>query len=96
MNITSTAVTTTANETTEQGYYELVYSVQVGAVERVQATLFSLPKDSSPEREHLGYIIMEGGTMHCSLPDNLSYAPIFTDFDSFIATIKQSLTTSKK
>ena len=96
MNITSTAVTTSANETTKQGYYELVYSIREGAVERVQATLFVPPKDDLPEREHLGHISLEGGIMHCSLPGNLSYGPIFTDFDNFVATINQSLTTQKQ
>ena len=95
MNITSTAVTTTANETTKQGYYELEYSVQDNKLSRLQATLFAPSSEQNPERLHIGYIVIENDTMHCSLPSDVSYAPIFTDFDQFVTTIKTSLTTKK-
>lgn len=95
MNITSTAVMITANKTTENGYYEMEYTTEQTTLQRLQVTLFSLPTEEKPEKEHLGYIISEGDTMHCSLRRDLNYAPIFTDFDSFVKTIKTSLTSKK-
>ncbi len=94
MNITSTMVTMRANHTTERGLYEVEYSTQEGQLNRIQANLY---KDSTTnERQHLGYIILEGEHLHSSINGLTSYEEIFADFDWMLMEIRESLTTNNE
>lgn len=88
MNITITAVTTTATSTTTNGFYELEYSVKESQLEKVQASIYQLPLSDNQERLQLGYIILENENLHCSLPNLPAYSAFFTDFDQFLLDIR--------
>lgn len=88
MNITSTVVITTATATTPNSYYELEYSIKENEVVKMQASVHTLPQGVNNEKEHLGYIIFENENLHCSLPNNISYSALFSDFDSFLVAVR--------
>ncbi|MFI3294318.1 MAG: hypothetical protein SNI70_12495 [Rikenellaceae bacterium] len=85
MNITGTTITTKAEATTENARYQLEYLVQDKSLIRVEASVSSL--DDEPQG--LGYIIYDGGNIHCSLPGDRQNSNYFEDFEVFLSSIKE-------
>ena len=94
MNITSTTVTKLAKERTTNAYYELEYSVREGYLERVHASIYTLPQTEAEEKHLLGSITLENDNLHCSLPKDLPYSAIFVDFENFLTLIKAECSAS--
>ena len=87
MNITGTTITTKAEAITENAQYQLEYLVQDKSLVRVEASISSLDE----EPQGLGYIIYDGGNIHCSLPGDRQNSNYFEDFEIFLSSIKAEL-----
>ncbi len=91
MNVISTTITKRAEETTANARYRLEYAVEEGALRRCEATVFSLTNGG----EQLGYIIFENENIHCSLPGDTQNSTFFDDFELFLSTITEEVTSNK-
>lgn len=96
MNITNVTVSTTAEQTTANASYVLEYSQTNGTLLRVQATILDLDAPKSGNRQVIGTIYQEQDLVTCNLPKGRELAPFFTDFDSFLKTICESVSASEK
>ena len=85
MNITGKTITTKAEATTENAQYQLEYLVQDKSLIRVEASIST----TDEEPQGLGYIIYDGGNIHCSLPGDSQNSNYFEDFELFLSIIKQ-------
>ena len=87
MNITATTITKKAEATTDNASYKLEYSVQDNALTRVEASV----NTTDETNQNLGYIIYDGGNIHCSLPGDTQNSNYFEDFEVFLSSIKEEL-----
>lgn len=90
MEIITTTVTRTAEETTPNGTYAIDYTVTDGKLERASATVRS--PDEQENGKYLGNIGYENGSINCSFlyyPDRKA-ALLLEDFQGILSLIRES------
>ena len=91
MDIKSTTIIKTAEETTYTAFYEIEFTVRDQQLLKIQTSVFALPQEGSLEKRHLGFIISENDNVSCSLPGDISLMSIFTEFEIIVEQIKDEL-----
>ena len=93
MDILSTTIIKTAEETTANAFYALEFTLVNNQLTKVQASVYGLPSGEHGEKQHLGYVIFENDNINCSLPGTAPLLKIFTDFEFFMELIKSEINT---
>lgn len=93
MNITSTILTKTAVETTENANYNIEYTVVDKELSRVQTSIEALVTGENEEHRYLGHIYLEQGNLSCSIPleAGVKAVPYFGDFDVIVTKIRENI-----
>ena len=92
MNITNITITKSAEEKTSNAEYTLEYQAVDGELTRVMASVRIPAKGRSAEAAtELGTILLEQGSIVCSLAEGRDMAPYFSDFDTMLASIRQDI-----
>lgn len=94
MDILTTTIIRTAEETTLNAIYSLEFATTNNQLSKVQASIYTLPTGEHAEKQHLGYIIFENENVNCSLPGNAPLVKIITDFEFFMELIKSEYVTT--
>lgn len=91
MDIKSTTIIKTAEETTDTAFYTIEFTVTDQQLAKVQTSVFALPQGANSEKRHLGYIISENDNVSCSLPNDISLMSVFSEFEIIVEHIKDDL-----
>lgn len=89
MNITSTILTKTAEETTANATYFIEYVLVNDVLTRIHATVQAIQPDGM-EKLNAGYITYENGNIFCNLIGQGKSSLYFLDFERFVEKIKES------
>ena len=89
MNITSTILTKTAEETTANATYLIEYVLVNEVLTRIHASVEAIQPDGI-EKMNAGYITYENGNIFCSLMGQYKSSLFFLDFEGFVEKIKES------
>lgn len=91
MNVTNVTVITTAEEKTANASYILEYTVTGGTLIRAQANIMESSVAKSGIQQSVGMIYLEQDIVSCTMPKDRDLAPYFTDFDTFLKTIRETI-----
>ncbi len=87
MNITSTVLTKTAEETTANATYIIEYVTVNDVLTRINANVQATNADGV-EKYNAGYITYENGNIFCNLSSQAKASLFFLDFERFVEKIK--------
>lgn len=89
MNITNTVLTKTAEEITANATYTVEYVMINNVLTRIHTSVqISLPEGN--EKENIGYITYENGSIFCHMQAGAKVSLFFLDFERFVEKIKES------
>lgn len=92
MNVTNIVITKTAIETTANGVFTVDYSTTNSVLNRIQASVQTLPDGSGQiQSQPVGTIYMEHGFVNCSLMESSNPTLLLKDFDTLVEKIKVSV-----
>lgn len=89
MNITSTVLTKTAEETSANASYIIEYVTVNDLLTRINANVQTTMPDGV-EKCNAGYITYENGNIFCNLNGQVKASPFFLDFERFVEKIKEN------
>lgn len=89
MNITSTVLTKTAEETTANATYIIEYVTVNDVLTRINANV-QATKPDGVEKYNAGYITYENGNVFCNLNGQAKASLFFLDFERFVEKIKEN------
>lgn len=89
MNITSTVLTKTAEETTANATYIIEYVTVNDVLTRINANV-QATKPDGVEKYNAGYITYENGNVFCNLNGQAKASLFFLDFEHFVEKIKEN------
>lgn len=89
MNITSSVLTKTAEETTANATYIIEYVTVNDVLTRINANV-QVAKPDTVERYNAGYITYENGNVFCNLNGQEKASLFFLDFERFVEKIKEN------
>ncbi len=89
MEIKSTKFIKTAEYNTQNGHYEIEYTIENKVLNRCQVVVF-LPRTTDEASEQIGVITQEGTSLHTSFYTSVpSYSGTITDFETIISMVKE-------
>ena len=91
MKVTSTIITKVAEATSENGSYNLEYSIMDGVLERVQTTVFK--PTTTEQRVAVGSIYYDRGSVTINMPFNPDMAKYVADATTQIESILSEVAT---
>ena len=89
MNITSTVLTKTAEETTANASYLIEYVTVNDVLTRINANVQATMLDGV-EKYNARYITFENGNVFCNLNGQAKVSLFFLDFERFVEKIKEN------
>jgi hypothetical protein len=89
MNITSSVLTKTAEETTSNATYIIEYVTVNDVLTRINANVQATQSDSG-EKYNAGYITYENGNVFCNLNSQEKASLFFLDFERIVENVKEN------
>lgn len=80
-----------AKDKTENGNYDIEYTITNGFITRINTSIMSLKQNKEGNDVFIGNITFDNGVISCMLPVTSPVLKYFEDFYSFLAQIQEDV-----